>query len=164
MRGRSVQSYDPFIKFYFEHRSSNIEIVDYVAKGGDTIEMNVRTLWPLMIGKPKPLVVLGQTTVAQYMGNGIMRVQRVRRTYHYQKRDNVNRRYNREIRLGTGWNLRSASSPAVIFPAGRPTIMARLPYIVGEGICALVHKMPVNLSQADRLYRKTAAKFRSLIG
>jgi len=46
-REDEFQSYDHYIKFYFEDRSSNIEIVDYVAQGGDSIEMNVRTIFPL---------------------------------------------------------------------------------------------------------------------
>src|SRR5690606_4289899 len=41
------QAYDHFLSFYWEHRTAAIEIVDYVAKGGDTVRMNVVTQFRL---------------------------------------------------------------------------------------------------------------------
>src|SRR5690606_29055743 len=37
------QAYDHFLSFYWEDRTAAIEIIDYVAKGGDSIRMKVRT-------------------------------------------------------------------------------------------------------------------------
>lgn len=136
-REDQFQSYDHFIKFYFEHRSSNIEIVDYVAKGGDTIEMNVRTLWPLDDREAENRWwYWGQTTVAQYMGNGIMQYKGFDGTYyHYQKRDNVNRQYNREIRLGDRLEFEISQFSRSDIPRGQANYYGTtFLYIVGEGI------------------------------
>ena len=97
------QSYGHYIKFYFEHRSSNIEIVDYVAKGGSTIKMNVRTLWPLNDTEAENRWwYLGANTVAEYYGNGIINYMGFDGTYYsYQKTDDINRQFsNRAIQNG----------------------------------------------------------------
>ena len=42
-REDQFQAYDHYLTFYWENRTATIEIVDYVAKGGDTIEMTMNT-------------------------------------------------------------------------------------------------------------------------
>ncbi len=136
-REDQYQSYDHFIKFYFEHRSSNIEIVDYVAKGGDTIEMNVRTLWPLSDTEAENRWwYWGQNTVAHYMGNGTMNYLGFDGTYyHYQKTDNVNRQFNRAIELGDRLEFEISQFSRFDIPRGQANYYGTTYlYIVGKGI------------------------------
>ena len=37
--------YDHYLSFYWEHRTAEIEIVDTIGKGGNTITFNVKTEW-----------------------------------------------------------------------------------------------------------------------
>jgi len=46
-REAQFQIYDHYLSFYWEHRTAEIEIVDTVGKGGNTITFNVITEWPL---------------------------------------------------------------------------------------------------------------------
>lgn len=46
-RDANFQKYDHYLPRYWEHRSSYIEIIDRVAKGGSTITINVTSLHPL---------------------------------------------------------------------------------------------------------------------
>ena len=65
------QAYDHFLSFYWEHRTASIEIIDYVAKGGTTIRMNVRTQWPLA-STDNRWFYIGVNTVAEFCDNGGM--------------------------------------------------------------------------------------------
>ena len=137
-REDEFQSYDHYVAFYFENRSSNIEIVDYVAKGGDTIEMNVRTIFPLSpVEAENRWWYEGITTVAQYASNGIMNYLGFDGTYyHYQKTENVNRRLtNAPIQIGDRleFEISQFSDPSI--PRGRANYYGTVfLYIVGEGI------------------------------
>lgn len=136
-REDQFQSYDHYIKFYFEHRSSNIEIVDYVAKGGDRIEMNVRTLWRLDDREAENRWwYLGRNTVAHYVGNGIMTYLGFDGVYHrYTKTDNVNRQFNREIRVGDRLEFEISQFSTSDIPRGQANYYGTtFLYIVGEGI------------------------------
>lgn len=136
-REDQYQSYDHYIKFYFENRSSNIEIVDYVAKGGDTIEMNVRTLWPLSDTEAENRWwYLGQNTVAHYAGNGIMDFVGFDGTYYnYRKTDNINRQLNRAIEIGDRLEFEISQFSRSDIPRGQANYYGTTYlYIVGKGI------------------------------
>lgn len=136
-REDQYQSYDHYIKFYFENRSSNIEIVDYVAKGGDTIEMNVRTLWPLSDTEAENRWwYWGQNTVAHYLGNGIMDFIGFDGTYYnYRKTDNINRQQNRPIEIGDRLEFEISQFSRFDIPRGQANYYGTTYlYIVGKGI------------------------------
>ena len=136
-REDQFQSYDHYVKFYFENRASNIEIVDYVAKGGSTIEMNVRTLWPLNQREAENRWwYIGQNTVAHYAGNGIMEYKGFDgQYYNYQKIDNLNRQDNREIRMGDRLEFEISQFSDSSIPRGQANYYGTtFLYIVGQGI------------------------------
>jgi CxxC motif-containing protein (DUF1111 family)/predicted lipoprotein with Yx(FWY)xxD motif len=136
-REDEFQSYDHYIKFYFEDRSSNIEIVDYVAKGGNTIEMNVRTIFPLSTSQAENRWWYeGITTVAQYASNGIMTYKGFDGTYYnYQKTSNENTRLRRPIQLGDRMEFEISQFSAPGIPRGQANYYGTtFLYIVGEGI------------------------------
>ena len=131
------QSYDHYISFYFENRSSNIEIIDKVAKGGDTIEMNVRTIFPLnQTAAENRWWYTGVNTVAEYGGNGGMDFLGFDGTfYHYHKSDNLNRQFNREIRLGDRLEFEISQFSRADIPRGQVNYYgSTYLYIVGKGL------------------------------
>ena len=130
-----------FIKFYFEDRSSNIEIIDYVAKGGDTIVMNVRTIFPLSdLEAENRWWYQGFNTVAQFASNGIMDFLGTEvidgvTYYNYQKTGNENTRLGREIRIGDEMEFEISQFSAPGIPRGQANYYGTtFLYIVGEGI------------------------------
>ena len=154
-REDEFQSYDHYIKFYFEDRSSNIEIVDYVAKGGDSIEMNVRTIFPLdPIQAENRWWYQGITTVAQYASNGVMNYQGFDGTYyHYQKTSSENTRLGRPIQLGDRLEFEVSQFSAPGIPRGQANYYGTtFLYIVGEGI------VPWYAEAAGSTYREDSQK------
>ena len=136
-REDQFQSYDHYVAFYFENRSSKVEIVDYVAKGGSTIEMNVSTIFPLnSIEAENRWWYQGFTTVAQYASNGTMSYKGFDGTYYnYQKIGNSNTRLGREIRLGDKLEFEISQFSAGNIPRGQANYYGTtFLYIVGEGI------------------------------
>ena len=136
-REDQYQSYDHYIKFYFEDRSSNIEIVDHVYAGRDSIEMNVRTIFPLDEREAENRWwYWGQNTVAHYVGNGVMDfVSTDGNFWHYRKTDNWNRQFNRAIQTGDRleFEISQFSHPSI--PRGQANYYgSTYLYIVGEGI------------------------------
>ncbi|VUD63981.1 hypothetical protein TDB9533_03221 [Thalassocella blandensis] len=134
------QSYDHYIKFYFEHRSSNIEIIDTIPKGGNTITMNVRTLWPLDDTEAENRWwYMGRNTVAHYVGNGTMQylgttVENGVTYYNYTKTDNLNRQFNRPIEMGDLMEFEISQFSQGI-PRGQNNYYgSTFLYIVGEGL------------------------------
>ena len=151
-REDQFQSYDHYVAFYFENRSSNIEIVDYVAKGGTTIEMNVRTIFPLhSIEAENRWWYQGFTTVAQYASNGTMAYTGFDGTYYnYQKIGNSNTRLGREIRLGDKleFEISQFSDPSI--PRGQANYYGTtFLYIVGEGIVPWYASAPGDIHPED---------------
>lgn len=72
-REDEFQAYDHFLSFYWEHRTAAIEIVDTVAKGGNTITFNVATQWKLSSTEAElRFFYRGINTVAEYYDNGVM--------------------------------------------------------------------------------------------
>ncbi len=67
------EAYDHYLSHYWEHRTAEIEIVDEVAKGGDTITFNVRMSWKLKDGEAELRAFYrGVGTVAEYYDNKSM--------------------------------------------------------------------------------------------
>jgi len=136
-REDQFQAYDHYVKFYFENRASNIEIIDYVAKGGDSIEMNVRTIWPLHdVEAENRWWYLGQTTVAQYALNRTMdHLGFDGRYYNYRVIGTMNTRLGREIRIGDELEFEVSQFSAPGLPRGQENYYGTtFLYIVGEGI------------------------------
>ena len=82
------QLHDHYLPFYWETRTDSIEIVDYVAKGGTTVRMNVTTLGKLDdLQAENRWWYLGNNTLAEFCGNGVMNV--IDQT-HYWKESTTN--------------------------------------------------------------------------
>ena len=62
------QSYDHYLSHYWKHRTARFEIVDYVSKGGSTIDVNFVTEWQLGAREFRAWYY-GMNTVAEYHGN-----------------------------------------------------------------------------------------------
>ena len=93
------QAYDHYLTFYWEQRTAAIEIVDYVAKGGTSVRMNVVAQSKLDdLQAENRWWYIGMNTLAEYCGNGVMN--RVGTTLSYWKEDSYNCRENRPIRIG----------------------------------------------------------------
>lgn len=68
-REDEFQSYDHFLPFYWEHRTARYMFVDYVAKGGATIDVAFVTEWELDALPEFRAWYYGMSTVAHYNGN-----------------------------------------------------------------------------------------------
>lgn len=92
------QAYDHYLTFYWEQRTAAIEIVDFVAKGGTSIRMNVVTQGRLDdLQAENRWWYIGMNTLAEFCGNGVMnRID----DFHYWKEDSWNCRENRPIQIG----------------------------------------------------------------
>ncbi|WP_262501211.1 di-heme oxidoredictase family protein [Pseudoalteromonas sp. FUC4] len=62
------QAYDHYLSHYWTHRTAQFEFVDYVAKGGDSLEITFITEWKLD-AKEFRAWYRGLNTVAEYHGN-----------------------------------------------------------------------------------------------
>lgn len=118
------QSYDHYIAHYFEHRSSSIEIIDRVAKGGEGITLNVRTVWPISTQREGRFWYMGWGTKADYIDNSLMEIDTSRGDsdgfdgthYHYTKTVTFNPRKsptNLSTDGGTALGNFSYDSPAI---------------------------------------------------
>jgi CxxC motif-containing protein (DUF1111 family) len=128
------QAYDHYLSFYWEHRTASIEIVDYVAKGGTTVRMNVKTQWKLNDTEAENRwFYRGVNTVAEYCNNGTMNVID---TLTYWKEATQNCLYNfRQIQNGDKmeFELSQFLDPSV--PNGRSAYYGTtFLYIVGQGL------------------------------
>ena len=131
-REDQFQAYDHYLTFYWENRTATIEIVDYVAKGGDTIEMTMVTQFPLE-SRDNRWWYYGKNTVAEYYDNlGMTQIG----TNTYFKSDTRNHREGREIRIGDKLEFEpSQFLQAAILPRGRDNYYGTTYlYIVGEGL------------------------------
>jgi len=136
-REDQFQSYDHYVSFYFENRSSNIEIIDHVAKGGTTIEMNVRTIFPLnLTAAENRWWYIGKNTVAEYGGNGGMEYLGFDGTYYnYHKVDDTNRQFNRAIEIGDLLEFEISQFSRHDIPRGQVNYYGTTYlYIVGRGL------------------------------
>jgi CxxC motif-containing protein (DUF1111 family)/predicted lipoprotein with Yx(FWY)xxD motif len=139
-REDQFQSYDHYVKFYFEDRSTSIEIVDYVAKGGTNIEMNVRTIWPLNATEAEnrwwyagPSATYHWNSIMDYMGSEVIDGTTY---YHYQKTGDFYRNANtRGIQMGDRLEFEVSQFSAPGITNGQLNYYGTVfLYIVGEGI------------------------------
>lgn len=67
-REDEFQSYDHYLPHYWEHRTARIRFVDYVSKGGGTIDVSFVSEWKLSVAELRAWYY-GMGTVAHYHGN-----------------------------------------------------------------------------------------------
>ena len=128
------QAYDHYLSFYWEERTAAIEIVDYVAKGGSSIRMNVKTLSKLDDREAENRWwYVGQNTLAEFCGNGVMNMDS---HTSYWKEESWNCRENRPIRIGDKLEFEvSQFLDKDFLDRGRSNYYGTtFLYIVGEGI------------------------------
>lgn len=127
------QAYDHFLSFYWEHRTAEIEIVDYVAKGGNTVRMNVKTQFKLNDTEAENRwFYRGVGTVAEYYDNGTMNVID---NLNYYKERSYNVREGRNIRIGDKLEFELSQFLDHSVPHGRSAYYGTTYlYIVGEGL------------------------------
>ncbi len=95
-REGAFKVYEHFIAFYFEFRTSQIEIVDTVAKGGDSVTFNMTSLVPLH-GPNLRAFFEGKGTPAQYSTNTIAKQVD---PLHYTQTFKMNTKERRPIKIG----------------------------------------------------------------
>jgi CxxC motif-containing protein (DUF1111 family) len=129
------QLHDHYLPFYWENRTAAIEIIDYVAKGGTTVRMNVTTLAKLDdLQAENRWWYIGNNTLAEFCGNGVMNVID---TTHYWKENNNNCRENfRAIKVGDKLEFEiSQFLDKKVLPRGRDHYYgSTFLYIVGKGL------------------------------
>jgi CxxC motif-containing protein (DUF1111 family) len=129
------QLHDHYLPFYWENRTAAIEIIDYVAKGGTTVRMNVTTLAKLDdLQAENRWWYVGNNTLAEFCGNGVMNVID---TTHYWKENNNNCRENfRAIKVGDKLEFEiSQFLDKKVLPRGRDHYYgSTFLYIVGKGL------------------------------
>ncbi|WP_052417561.1 di-heme oxidoredictase family protein [Cellvibrio mixtus] len=127
------QAYDHFLSFYWEHRTAEIEIVDYVAKGGSTVRMNVKTQFKLNDTEAENRwFYRGVGTVAEYYDNGTMNVID---NFNYYKERSFNAREGRNIQIGDKLEFELSQFLDHTVPHGRSAYYGTTYlYIVGEGL------------------------------
>ena len=128
------QAYDHYLPFYWEQRTAQIEIVDYVAKGGSGIAMTVITEAKLADNQAENRwFYLGTDTLAQYCGNGAM-LEVAPNTYY--KDSDYNCREGREIRIGDKLEFEVSQflDPSYLDRGRANYYGTTYLYIVGEGL------------------------------
>lgn len=99
-------AYDHYLTWYWEQRVANIEIIDYVAKGGTTITFNYVTQDKLNPAEFRTFF-RGINTVAEYHNNQIATLVSTNASatpgetdYHYTATITANNQFNRPLQLG----------------------------------------------------------------
>ena len=100
-RESQFQAYDHYLSRYFQNRTFYIEIVDEVAKGGDTIIVNMFTVHP-HDGTNFRAFFCGVNTVAEYCHNGIFTAIN---DFEYTASVNFNAKEGRPIQIGDRMEL-----------------------------------------------------------
>lgn len=131
-REDEFQAYDHYLTFYWENRTATIEIVDYVAKGGDTIEMTMVTQFPLESFDNRWLYY-GVNTVAEYYNNAGMT--QIGPTTYF-KSSNYNSREGAPFQIGDKLEFEASQFlQLATLPRGRDNYYGTTYlYIVGEGL------------------------------
>ncbi len=130
------QAYDHFLTFYWEDRTASVEIIDYVAKGGSSIRMEVRTLNKLDdLQAENRWWYIGTNTLAEYCGNGVMD-NPSGDFRNYVKESSFNCREGRPIQVGDRLEFEiSQFLDEATLPRGRSNYYGTTYlYIVGEGL------------------------------
>ncbi|GAA3946379.1 di-heme oxidoredictase family protein [Allohahella marinimesophila] len=128
------QAYDHYLSFYWEDRTAAIEIIDKVAKGGNSIRMNVRAENKLDdLQAENRWWYIGTNTLAEFCGNGVMATNDNR---NYWKEETYNCREGRPIQKGDKLEFEiSQFLDERTLPRGRSNYYGTtFLYIVGEGI------------------------------
>ena len=128
-REGKFHAYDHYLPLYWENRTVSIEIIDRIAKGGDSITYNMTSLVPL--NKPNLRIFFeGKGTVAQYSNN---MVSKEIDPLHYTATVKVNTNERRPIKVGD--RIEMEFSPFLKPPvAGRTNYYGTaLLYVVGKG-------------------------------
>ena len=129
--------YDHYLSFYWEHRTAEIEIVDTVGHGGDTITFNVTSEWPL-----NPVTAelrFFHINEAIYANNGIMTAVpsldvpgETRR--HYTRSVNFNQLTGQPLQVGDRMEF-ELSQFLIGTPNGRDNYYGTaILYVVGQGV------------------------------
>ncbi|MEO0422977.1 MAG: di-heme oxidoredictase family protein [Pseudomonadota bacterium] len=131
-REDEFQAYDHYLSFYWEDRTVEIEIIDTVAEGGDTITFNVTSQWQLdPVTAELRFFYRGITTVAEYYDNGVMTPID---TTHYTRSISYNPKMGRPLQVGDRMEF-ELSQFLFAPPNGRSNYYGTaFLYIVGEGI------------------------------
>ena len=139
-REDQFMQYDHYLSFYWEHRTAEIEIVDTIGKGGNTITFNVISEWPLSaIEAELRFFYRGLNTVAEYHNNGVMTPVtsldvpgETRR--HYTRSVNFNSKEGRALQVGDRLEFELSNFLAGV-PNGRNNYYGTaILYIVGQGV------------------------------
>ncbi len=132
-RESEFQAYEHYLHIYWEHRTAEIEIVDTVGKGGDSIQFNVTTQWKLDDKQAElRFFFRGIGTVAEYHDNGSM--DPVGDELHYTRSVSRNAAENRPLQVGDKLEF-ECSQFLDAPPRGRDNYYGTtFLYIVGKGI------------------------------
>ncbi len=121
--------YDHYLRIYWINRTVSIEIVDRVAKGGDSITFNMTSLFPLNHPNLR-MFFQGKGTVAQYSDNTVAQMID---PLHYTQTIKINTNEHRPIKVGD--RLEFEFSPFLKPPVeGRTNYYGTSTlYVVGQG-------------------------------
>lgn len=136
-REDQFEAYDHYLSFYWEDRTVEVEIIDTIGKGGNTITFNAISLWPLKVQQAElRFFYRGIGTVAEYFDNGSMTPngQTPEGHYKYTRSVNYNPKEGRPLQVGDRMEFELSQfleSP----PNGRENYYGTTYlYIVGEGL------------------------------
>ena len=136
-REDQFQIYDHYLSFYWEHRTAEIEIVDTIGKGGNTITFNVITEWPLHPNEAE--LRFFHINEAIYANNGVMSAVpsldvpgETRR--HYTRTLSYNQKENRPLQVGDNVEF-ELSQFLTGTPNGRDNYYGTaILYVAGQGV------------------------------
>jgi CxxC motif-containing protein (DUF1111 family) len=121
--------YDHYLSFYWEHRTATIEIVDNVAKGGNSIVINITSLWQLDTPDFRAFF-RGINTVAEYFYN--VDSTQIDPT-HYTATVTFNAKEGRNVQIGDRMEI-EFSQFLLAPPHGRSNYYGTaMLYVVGQG-------------------------------
>jgi len=136
-REAQFQIYDHYLSFYWEHRTAEIEIIDTVGKGGDTVTFNVTAQWKVRTLEAE--LRFFHLSAAIYANNGVMTAvpgldvpgEDAR---HYTRSLNYNQKFNRPLQVGDRLEF-ELSQFLDAPPNGRENYYGTaILYIVGQGV------------------------------
>ena len=133
------QLHDHYLAFYWENRTAQIQIEDFVAKGGSKIKMSVITMSKLDDKEAENRWwYIGNNTLAEFCGNGVMDLisNPTPTDFHYAKESTGNCRENRQIKIGDKLEIEvSQFMDKTTLPRGRDHYYgSTFLYIVGKGL------------------------------
>lgn len=133
------QLHDHYLAFYWENRTAQIQIEDFVAKGGTAIKMSVITMSKLDKDQAENRWwYIGKNTLAEFCGNGVMKLDSnpTPIDFHYSKESTNNCRENRQIKIGDKLEIEiSQFMDKTTLPRGRDHYYgSTFLYIVGKGL------------------------------